>query len=194
MVFRRITIAFVLIFAFAIAGCVSNGDIGTAIEKWNKVADKTQEIRVLEEQFEKTVKVDNIIIEAEISKDSPDFGRILPIIDKWQKTLDDEKKLLEEESSLISDFAGATVNLDGDAKKYAESTLFNIRETHKYAISYVENFNRGLEGLRMNYKTLDERYYRQYEQYLNEADSDATKSNSYMGKANDDMKKLEALQ
>lgn len=187
-------VALVLIFAIAIVGCVGNGDIGTAIEKWNKVADKTQQIRVLEEQFARTVEVDNVIIEAETSKGSPDYGRILPIIDKWQKTLDEEKKLLEEESSLISDFAGTTVNLDGDAKKYADSTLFNIRETHRYATSYVDNFNRGLESIRMNYKTLDEKYYLQYEQYLKSADSDATKSNSYMDKANDDMKKLEALQ
>lgn len=194
MVHRRITIAFVLIIAFALAGCVDNGDIGNAIEKWNKVADKTQEIRILEEQFEKTVTVDNVIIEAEFSKDSPDYGRLIPIIDKWQKTLDDEKKLLEDESLLISDFAGSTATLNGDAKRYADSTLFNIRETHRYATSYVDNFNKGLEAVRMNYKTLDERYYHQFEQYLNAADSDATKSNSYLDKANDDIKKLEALQ
>jgi len=42
MVRRRITIALVLIFAAVITGCIGNGDIGTAIEKWNKVADKTK--------------------------------------------------------------------------------------------------------------------------------------------------------
>ncbi len=49
----------------------------------------------------------------------------------------------------------------------------------------------------MYYKTADpsdDRYYRQYEQYLNAADADATKSGLYTDKANDDLKKLEALQ
>ncbi len=89
MVRRRITIALVLIFAAIITGCVSNGDIGTAIEKWNKVADKTQEIRLLDEQLGKTMKADNVIIESEIAKDSPNLEKILPILDKWQKTLDE---------------------------------------------------------------------------------------------------------
>lgn len=194
MVRRRVTIAFVLIFVVAIAGCVGNGDIGTAIEKWNNVADKTQEIRSLEEQFVKTVKVDNVAIESELAKDTPNFEKILPILDKWQKTLDEEKGLLEEESSLISDFAGSTVNLDGDAKRYGESALKNVRESHRYAASSSDNYNRAIESLRTNYKTLDDRYYRQYEQYFNDADSDATKSGLYTDKANDDMKKLEALQ
>lgn len=178
----------------AVAGCVGNGDIGIAIEKWNKVADKTQEIRGLEEQFKKTVKADTVIIDSELTKDSPNLEKILLLLDKWQKTLDDEKRLLEEESSLISDFAGATVNLDGDAKKYGTSILSNVRESNRYATSSVDNYNRALGSLRMNYKTSNERYYRQYELYSNAADSDATKSGVYTDKANDDMKKLEALQ
>jgi len=48
--------------------------------------------------------------------------------------------------------------------------------------------------LRMNYKTSEEQYYRQYEQNLKAADSDATNNGIYMDKANDAMKKLEALQ
>lgn len=194
MVRWRFAITLFLILVVAMAGCIGNGDIGTAIEKWNKVADKTQEIRSLEEQYVKTVNVDNVAIESEIAKDSPNFEKILPILDKWQKTLDEEKRLLEDESSLISDFAGSTVNLDGDAKRYGESTLKNVRESHRYATSSLDNYNRAIESLRMNYKTLNERYYRQYEQYLNTADSDATKSGLYTDKANDDMKKLEALQ
>lgn len=194
MVRWRLAITLFLIFAVAMAGCVGNGDIGTAIEKWNKVADKTQEIRSLEEQFVKTVKVDNVAIESEIAKDAPNFEKILPILDKWQKTLDEEKRLLEEESGLISDFAGSTVNLGGDAKRYGDSSLTNVRESNRYATSSLDNYNRAIESLRMNYKTLDERYYRQYEQYLNAADADATKSGLYTDKANDDLKKLEALQ
>jgi len=194
MIKKGITIALVLIFIVTIAGCVSNGDIGTAIEKWNKVVDKTQEIRLLEEQLIKTGKADNVIIEAEMEKASSDFKKILPLLDKQQEMLDDEKKLLEEKSSLISDFAGATVNLNGDAKKYADRMLSNLREEHRYWTSSVDNSNRALESLRTYYKTLDEKYYRQYEQYFNAADSDATKSNSYTYKTNDDMKKLEALQ
>lgn len=194
MIRRRITIALVLIFVVAIAGCVSNGDIGTAIEKWNKIADKTQEIRLLNEQFEKTVKADNVIIESELAKDTPNLEKILPILDKWQKTLDEKRKILEEESSLISDFAGATVNLDGDAKRYGDSTLKNIRESHRYGTSSNDNFNRGIESLRTCIKILDKASCSQSEQYLNAADSDTTKSNSYIDKVNDDMKKLEALQ
>lgn len=189
-----LAITLFFIFMVATAGCVVNGDIGTAIEKWNKVADKTQEIKSLEEQFIKTVNVDTVAIDSEIAKDAPNFEKILPILDKWQKTLDEEKILLEEESSLISDFAGSTVNLDEDAKRYGESALKNLRESHRYAVSSLDNYNRAIESLRMNYKTLDERYYRQYEQYLTAADSDATKSGLYTDKTNDDMKKLEALQ
>ncbi|GFO97564.1 hypothetical protein ig2599ANME_1768 [groundwater metagenome] len=194
MVRWRIEITLVLIFAIVIAGCVGNGDISTAIEKWNKVADKTQEIRLLDEQFAKTVKADSVIIESELAKDTPNFNMILPLLDKWQKTLDEERKLLEEQSSLISDFAGATVNLDGDAKRYGDSVLLNVRESNRYGTSAIDNYNRGIESLRMNYKTSEERYYRQYEQYLNAADSDSTKSNSYNDKANDNMQKLGALQ
>ncbi|MCZ7392444.1 MAG: hypothetical protein ABOK23_05125 [Candidatus Methanoperedens sp.] len=191
---RATTIVILLILGVAIAGCVGNGDLGTAIDKWNKIADKTQEIRLLEEQFVKTVKVDNVVIESELAKDTPNFGKILPILDKWQKTLDEERNLLEEESSLISDFAGTTVNLDGDAKRYGDSALTNVRDSNRYATSSLDNYNRGIESLRMNYKTLDEKYYRQYEQYSNAADSDTTKSGLYTDKANDDIKKLEALQ
>ncbi|MDD5617443.1 MAG: hypothetical protein PHH85_14730 [Candidatus Methanoperedens sp.] len=194
MIKRTITIAIVLIFAVAIAGCVGNGDINTAVEKWNKVAVNSQQIRLLDEQFAKTVKADNVIIESELAKDTPNFNMILPLLDKWQKTLDEERKLLEEQSSLISDFARATVNLDGDAKRYGDSVLLNVRESYRYETSAIDNYNRGIESLRMNYKTSEERYYRQYEQYSNAADSDTTKSNSYNDKANDAMKKLEALQ
>lgn len=188
------TVALVLIFVVAIAGCVGNGDIGAAIEKWNKVADKTQEIKLLDEQFAKTVKTDTVIIDSELAKDTPNFNIILPLTEKWQKTLDEERNLLDEESSLISDFAGATVNLEGNAKTYGNSALLNIRESNRFATSSIDNYNRGLESLRMNYKTLDEKYYRQYEQYLNAASPDSTKSDFYTNKANDDMKKLEALQ
>jgi len=197
MVSLRLAITLFLIFTVVTAGCIGNGDIGTAIEKWNKVADKTQEIRSLEEQFVKTVKVDNVAIESEIAKDTPNFDKLIPILDKWKKTLDEEKMLLEEESSLISDFAGSTINLDGDAKIYGDSTLKNVRESHRYATSSLDNYNRAIESLRLYYKTSDssdDRYYRQYEQYLNAADSDAAKSGLYMDKTNDDMKKLEALQ
>ncbi len=194
MVHLRLAITLFLIFTVITAGCIGNGDIGTAIEKWNKVADKTQEIRLLEEQFEKAVTVDNILIDSELAKDTPNFEKILPILDKWQKTLDEERKHLEAESSLISDFAGATANLDGDAKRYGDSTLKNIRESHRYQTSSLDNYNRAIESLRMNYKSLDDRYYRQYEQYLNAVDSDNTKSGLYTDKANDDMNKLAALQ
>ncbi len=194
MVRRRVTIALVLIFAVAIAGCVGNGDIGTAIEKWNKVAEKSQEIRSLEEQFVKTAEIDNVIIEAELAKDTPDFKKILPLLDKWQKMLDDERKLLEESSSLISEFAGTTVNLNGEAKVYGNSALSNLREEHRYWTSSVDNSDRAIESLRMHYKTLDKKYYSQYEKYLNAADSDTTKSRLYNDKANDAMNKLEALQ
>lgn len=194
MVCRRITIALVLIFVVAIAGCVGYGDISTAIEKWNKVADMTQQIRLLDEQLVKTAKADTVIIDAELAKNTPNFNIMLPLLDKWQKTLDEERKLLEEESSLISDFSGATVNLDGDAKKYADSALSNVREAHRYATSSVDNYNQGIVSLRMNYKTSEEQYYRQYEQYLKAADSDATNNGIYMDKANDAVKKLEALQ
>lgn len=191
---RRVMIALVLIFAIVIAGCVSNGDIGTAIEKWNKAADKTQEIQLLDGQLEKTMKADNVIIESELAKDTPNLEKIYPILDKWQKTLDEERKNLEEESSLISDFAGATVNLDGDAKRYGDSALKNTRESNRYGTSSIDNFNRGIEGLRTCLKILDKTYCDQSEQYFKAAESDATKSESYANNANDDMKKLEALQ
>ncbi|VVB86025.1 Uncharacterised protein [uncultured archaeon] len=194
MVRRRITIALILIFVAAIAGCVSNGDIGTAIEKWNKVADKTQEIRLLDEQLGKTMKADNVIIEPELAKDTPNLEKFLPILDKWQKTLDEERKILEEKSSLISDFAGSTVNLDGDAKRYGDSALKNTRESNRYETSSIDNFNRGIESLRTCFKILDKTSCSQSEQYFNAADSDTIKSNSYVDEANDDMKKLEALQ
>lgn len=186
--------ALVLIFAVAIAGCVGNGDIGTAIEKWNKIVDKTQELRSLEEQFVKTADVDDVIIEAELAKDSPDVKKILPLLDKKQKMIDDERKLLEEESSLISEFAGATVNLNGEAKVYGNSALSNLREEYRYWTSSVDNSDRAIESLRTYYKTLDEKYYRQYERYFNAADSDTTKSRLYNDKANDAMQKLAALQ
>ncbi len=197
MIRWRLAITLFLILAVAIAGCVGNGDISTAIDKWNKVADKSKEIRSLEEQLVKTAETDDVIIEAELAKDSPDFKKILPLLDKKQKMLDDERKLLEEKSSLISEFAGATVNLNGEAKVYGNSALSNLREEHRYWTSSVDNSDKAIESLRMYYKTpnpSDDRYYRQYEKYLNAADSDITKSRSYNDKANDAMRKLEALQ
>ncbi|CAG0963421.1 hypothetical protein METP3_00990 [Methanosarcinales archaeon] len=191
---KVITIALVSIIIVALAGCLDNGDISTAIEKWNKVADKTQEIRSLEEQFDKAVTADNLLIDSELAKDTPNFEKILPILEKWQKTLDEERKLLDEESSLISDFAGATVNLDGDAKRYGDSTLKNIRESHRYQTSSIDNFNRGIESLRTCLKVLDKTSCVQSEQYLKSVDSDTTKSESFTNNANDAMKKLEALQ
>ncbi|VVB55540.1 Uncharacterised protein [uncultured archaeon] len=80
MVRWRLAVTLFFIFTVATAGCVVNGDIGTAIEKWNKVADKTQEIRSLEEQFVKTVNVDTVAIDSETSKDTPNFEKILPIL------------------------------------------------------------------------------------------------------------------
>lgn len=194
MVCRRLTIALVLIFAVTVAGCVGNGDISTAIEKWNKVADKTQQIKLLQEHRIETVKADNVIIGSEVAKDEPNFSIILPLLDKRQKLLDDERKLLEEESILISDFAGTMVNLNGDAQKYGVIALSNLRDAQRYGISSVDNFDRGIESLRLNYNTSEEQYYSQYEQYLNASDLDATNSERYTDKANDAIKKLEALQ
>jgi hypothetical protein len=194
MINRRITIAFFLISAIIIAGCVGNGDINTSIEKWNKIADKTQEIRLLEEQSIKTTTIDNVIIDSELAKDTPNFNTILPLLDKKQKTLDEEIRLLEEASSLISEFAGSTVNLGGDAKNYADSVLSNLRAAHRYWTSSVDNNNRAIESLKMNYKTYDVKYYRQYEQFLNLAESDRKTNNIFMDKASDSIKKLEALQ
>ena len=144
MVRWRLAITLFLILAVAVAGCVGNGDIGTAIDKWNKVADKTKEIRSLEEQYVKAAEIDNVIIEAELAKDSPDFKKILPLLDKEQKILDDERKLLEEKSSLISEFAGATVNLNKEAKIYGNSALSNIREEHRYWTSSVHDSDRAI--------------------------------------------------
>ena len=193
MVNKIITMVFVFILAVGITGCL-NGDISTAIEKWNKVADKIQEIQLFDEQFEKTISNDNILIDAEVAKATPNFEKIFPILDKWQETLTQYRNLLDEESSLISDFAGATVNLDGDAKIYGDNILKNIRDSHKYGTSSIDNLNRGIESLKTCLKTSDETSCSQSEQYFKAAESDVAKSEIYTNSANDNLKKLEALQ
>ena len=104
------------------------------------------------------------------------------------------KKLLDEENILISDFAGSTVTLNGDARKYAESALSNIRESHRYGASSIDNGYRAIESSRTCSENLDNTYCSQSEQYSKAADLDSSKSQVYANDANDDIKKLEALQ
>lgn len=197
MVFGRttiITIALISIFSIVIAGCVDYGDIKTSIDKWNKVAEKTQQIKLLDKQYSSIIESDNAIIEAELAKETPNLDIVPTFLDKWKKMFDEERKLLEEESSLISDFAGTTATLNDDAKKYADSALLNIRESNKYATSSIDNGYRAIESLRTCIKNLDNTYCSQSDQYFKAADSDTSKSELYTNNANDDIKKLEALQ
>lgn len=197
MVFGRttkITILLTLLFSIVIAGCVGYGDIKTSIDKWNIVIEKNKQLELLDTQYGKIIESDTAIIEAELAKEIPNLDIVAPFLDKWKKMIDEERKLLEEESSLISDFAGTTANLNEDAKKYADNALLNIRESNRYDKSTIDNSYNAIESLRACIKNLDNSYCVQSEQYFKAAKLDSSNSELYANKANDEIKKLEALQ
>lgn len=190
----KITITLILIFSIIITGCIDYGDIKTSIDKWNVIIVKNQQLKLLDTQYGKIIESDNAILEAELAKETPNMDIVSPFLDKWKKMFDEERKLLEEESSLISDFAGTTAKLNEDAKKYADGALLNIRESNRYDKSTIDNSYSAIESLRTCVKNLDMSYCSQSEQYFKAADSDSSKSEFYANKANDEIKKLEALQ
>ncbi len=95
--------------------------------------------------------------------------------------------LLQEEDRLISDFAGSTVKVKGDANKYANEALINIRETYKYRGEELANFKELVKAKQTN----NDQLYNEKEEQLVISRS---KIQEYLTKAKDAIVKLEALQ
>ncbi len=123
----------VVIIITAIAGCTGSEDIRGVMDSWNKVMGK-------EYQIEK-VLVDNAAFQTND-------------LEKWtqqqQNTIGKLEVLLQEENSLISDFAGSTAKVNGDANRYANEALLNIRETYNYRVDALQNFKELVAAKQVN--------------------------------------------
>lgn len=179
----------VTLIATVTAGCVGYGDIGAVIGSWNKVIDKDNQL----EQAIKAIDFDKIDVENP-AKAKTEIQKITAQLNKAQQILD-------EESSLISEFAGTTVKVTGDANKYANEALTYIRESQKYTektISSAQEMNTILSDMITAGEAPDidkiETLQKKMETTFAKLTADAEKAKEFTNKANDAMNKLEALQ
>lgn len=173
-----------------IAGCVGNGDIKNAIDTWNKIKAK-------QEQFE--IAWNNAA--SSFNTNSNDLNDLKRSAQQSNNFLQSAQKLVEEEDSLISEFSETTVKLTGDAKKYANDVLINIREAHnnhvkavselQYLILIRQDATRAIESADIDKSTA----------LINDMKKSSanivtyqSKYIEYYSRANDAMEKLKALQ
>lgn len=175
-----------------IAGCVGNGDIKNAIDTWNKIKAK-------QEQFE--IAWNNAASSFNTNSNSNDLNDLKRSAQQSNNFLQSAQKLVEEEDSLISEFSETTAKLTGDAKKYANDVLINIREAHnnrvkavselQYLILIRQDATRAIESADIDKSTA----------LINDMKKSSanivtyqSKYIEYYSRANDAMEKLKALQ
>ena len=198
---KKLPIIFVIALIAVTAGCLDYGDIGAVIDSWNEITDK-------ENQF--VSAIDDIALDYDyIDFDNP--AQTQRDVQKINVKLIKIQQILDEESLLISEFAGSTVAVTDDANKYANEALNYIRESHKYkvkAVSSIQDMNLILSDMIDMLATMDEMNIYEMEELIekleklemkveiieSEGDVNSEKADEYYNKAYDSIKKLEALQ
>ncbi|MCK4796620.1 MAG: hypothetical protein KAT05_04520 [Spirochaetes bacterium] len=196
---KKLPIIFVIALIAVTAGCLDYGDIGTVINSWNKITDKGEQFNTEIESlnYETLDYDDSIQTQRELQKINTKINKI--------------QQILDEENALISDFAGTTVKVTGDANKYANEALTYIRESHKYkvkAFSSLQDMNAIVSDVVYIVAAMDENNIDEMEDSLNkikafekniesiesEGNINAERADESYNKAYDAIKKLEALQ
>lgn len=172
----------------AIAGCIDNGDVGTVIGNWNKIIAKQEQIvQALDYSA------------SSLNTNSEDLNVLRQSAVRSNSYLESAQRLLEEEDSLISDFAGSTVKVKGDAKTYADIMLINIREAHSNRVKVVTE-QQNVISIYQNVITalesgdLDRADTLTKSMGNNNINIYNSKISDSISKANDAVKRLEALQ
>ncbi len=178
----------ILISISAIAGCIDNGDVGTVIGNWNKIIAKQEQIvQALDYSA------------SSLNTNSEDLNVLRQSAQRSNSYLESAQRLLEEEDSLISDFAGSTVKVTGDAKTYADIMLINIREAHSNRVKVVTE-QQNVISIYQNVITalesgdLDRADALTKSMGNNNINIYSSKISDSISKANDAVKRLEALQ
>lgn len=185
-----LTFLVITVIIAAITGCVSNGDIGAAIDSWNKIHEKDTQIS---KAYEDSL--------SSINTKSDNLNVIKRSVQQSKSYLDTTQKLLEEEDSLITDFAGNTAKLSGEAKTYGNDMLINVREAYGYKVKMlneqqkiISNFEDMIAAEESGESDTANALLSDLEDSAANRDSYGLKADEHISKANDAMKKLEALQ
>lgn len=165
------------------------GDVESSTEAWDKVGSKSAEVK---EMFDYATLLYN---KGMIASGKKDYALTETFLVSSQKRLVQTEKLLTEEDRLISEFGGTTVKLRGDAKKYGEETLTNMREAHKLTLSAVEAL-KASNGMALDYLNglRKEPSRNEVNAKLQEMDSIIKKQQDYISRAMDASNKLKALE
>ncbi|MFQ6020572.1 MAG: hypothetical protein ACE5J4_00950 [Candidatus Aenigmatarchaeota archaeon] len=120
------------------------------------------------------------------------------LLDEEEKKAKELQEIIYEESDVISNFSGSTTLLTGDAKKYADEIIYNVRESQKYsenAVSdllnairyrklYLDSYDKGLPD-----KSLIEKSDSSIKSY----DDNILKQREFMSKASDASARMFAI-
>jgi len=179
----------VIVLVSVIAGCIDNGDVGTVIGNWNKIIAKQEQIvQALDYSA------------SSLNTNSEDLNVLRQSAQRSNSYLESAQRLLEEEDSLISDFAGSTVKVTGDAKTYADIMLINIREAHSNRVKVVTEQQNVISIYQNVITALESGDLDRADTLTKSMDNNnniniySSKISDSISKANDAVKRLEALQ
>jgi TolA-binding protein len=193
---KNLPVILVVAVIVLIIGFGGYGDIGAVIDSWNKITGTGNQFNAEMDTLDyDTLNFDNP------TQTQRELQKINAKINKMQQILD-------EENTLISEFAGTTVKVTGDANKYANEALTYIRESHNYkvkAFTSIQDMNSVLSEMVNIVASSDEKNINnnlnkietlgiKIETFGDKATADAGKADEYYNKAYDAIKKLEALQ
>lgn len=184
---------------FAAAGGCINEDVRTSIDAWNDCIDVQYRLYDEADKWLKTSNTHTDFNDLQLNLRNPNYQMIRENIASDLENLDKWDRHLNDLSREISNFAGATTHLKGDAKRYADDALTNIRAYH----SEMDSAKRGYQSAYQYYDQYirscqrgypDDSCYNLYQNALTKANAALERADSHLGRAGDSMARLEQLQ
>jgi len=196
---KRFAVAGLLLMLFAVAGGCINQDVRTSIDAWNDCIDVQHGLYNEADKWIKTADAHTTFNDLQLNFRNPNYRMVreniasdLENLDKWERHLND----LNRE---ISKFAGATTHLEGDAKRYADNALTNIRAYHNEMdsakrgyLSAYQHYDHYIRSCQLGYP--DDSYYNLYQNALTKANAALERADNHISRANDSIARLEQLQ
>lgn len=196
---KRFAVAGLFLMLFAVAGGCVNEDVRTSVDAWNDCVDVQHRLYNEADKWMKTADAHTTFNDLQLSFRNPNYQMVRENIASDLKNLDKWDRPLNDLSRAISDFAGATTHLKGDAKRYADDALTNVRAYHnemdsakrgyqsayQYCDQYIRSCQRGYP---------DDSYYNSYQNALVKANDAVERAESHLSRADDSMARLERLQ
>ncbi|KUG19564.1 hypothetical protein ASZ90_010694 [hydrocarbon metagenome] len=188
---------FVILLAAA-GGCV-NEEVRTSIDAWNEIVDVQHR---LDDEAADSIRILNSHTDYHnqvINSRYPNYQPIRRNIATDISNLDKWDRHLEDLSRAISRFAGATTHLRGDAKRYADDALTNMRAYHSEMQSAQRSYQSELNYYDLYIQTCqrgypDDSLLHSSHNDMNRGNAAVEKAYTHIDRAEDSISRLERLQ